>query len=465
MPLQFDKDPRIDRALHHSVRDGMSYSVAAGGGETYFSAFALFLKATAPQVALLSTLPPLLGSLGQLLSAWAGQKLARRSLILGGAGLQALSWLLILSVPLLLPEFAVVALLLLLIVYHGAGNLAAPQWTSLMRDLVPDRRRGRYFGYRTRWTTIMSFSGLLVCGSILHGFDSMDRTMIGFVVIFVIAFFARATSVYHLSYLVEPELPQDKATGATVPHAPQIGVSQWVESLHVSGAVRFSIFFMLMNLSVAIASPFFSVYVLRDLGFNYLQFMLYAGTSVLVQVLTLHQWGRIADIFGNRKILMITSASIPLVPALWLLSNEFWYLLLIQCLAGLSWGGFSLSAGNILFELLPRTQRAAYIALHNIAAAAAVFAGAMLGAALALYLPAGSAWFGDATAASTLFYLFAISAGARALVAIFGARRLPELRQPRRSISAPSLVLRIFGFSAFLGLWYELIGTGGDKPK
>jgi MFS family permease len=465
MPLQFDKNPRIDRALSHSVRDGMAYSVAAGGGETYFSAFALFLQATAPQVALLTTLPPLLGSFGQLLSAWAGQFLGRKFLILAGAGLQAASWLLLLAVPLLVPRYAVVSFLLLLILYHGAGHLAAPQWTSLMRDLVPDRRRGRYFGHRTRWTTIMSFVALLVCGLILHVFDSMDRTATGFVVIFVIAFCARATSVYHLSFLAEREHPTDEHGQAIVPHAPQIRVSQWIESLHTSGAVRFSIFFMLMNLSVAIASPFFSVYVLRDLGFNYLQFMLYAGTSVLVQVLTLNHWGRIADIFGNRLILIITSASIPFVPALWLVSNEFWFLLLVQCLAGLSWGGFSLSAGNILFELLPRTQRVAYVALHNIAAAAAVFTGAMLGAALALYLPAGKALFGAASTASSLFYLFAISAGARALIAIFGVRRVPQLREPRRKISAPSLVLRIAGFNAFLGLWYELIGTGSDKQK
>jgi hypothetical protein len=41
-----------------------------GIGETYLSAFALFLKASTPQIGLLASLPPLLGSLAQLLSAW-----------------------------------------------------------------------------------------------------------------------------------------------------------------------------------------------------------------------------------------------------------------------------------------------------------------------------------------------------------------------------------------------------------
>jgi predicted MFS family arabinose efflux permease len=334
-----------------------------------------------------------------------------------------------------------------------------------MRDLVPDRRRGRYFGHRTRWTTVMSFGALLLCGAALHGFDMIERTALGFVGIFSIALIARGISVYHLSFLVEPAPIRAGAAPAAPAHAPPIRIGEWIDHLRASGAVRFSVYIMLMNLSVAIASPFFAVYVLRDLGFNYLEFMIYAGASVFAQVLTLNRWGRIADVFGNRLILVVTSMSIPLVPALWLLSNDYWFLLLVQAIAGLSWGGFSLSAGNILFELLPRTQRVAYVALHNVAAAAAVFGGAMIGAVLATQLPQAHALLGEPGLASNLFYLFAVSAAARGLVALLGVRRVPQLRQPRRSMSAPSLVLRITGFNAFLGLWYELIGSGSEKRK
>src|SRR4030067_1340604 len=66
---RYSKDPSIDKSLRHSVKDGVAYSVMAGGGESYFSAFALFLKATTEQIALLASLPPLLGSFAQLVSA------------------------------------------------------------------------------------------------------------------------------------------------------------------------------------------------------------------------------------------------------------------------------------------------------------------------------------------------------------------------------------------------------------
>src|SRR5690606_19586644 len=162
---QYSKDPAIDRALRHSVRDGMAYSIAAGGGETYFSAFALFCGATAPQVALLTTLPPLLGSLAQILSAWLGNFVGRKRLILTGATLQAFTWLPIIALPFWFPDQAVAILLALFALYHGAGNLVAPQWTSMMRDLVSERRRGRYFGHRTRLTTLTSFAALVLCGA------------------------------------------------------------------------------------------------------------------------------------------------------------------------------------------------------------------------------------------------------------------------------------------------------------
>jgi hypothetical protein len=67
-------DPIVDRSLRHSVRDAAAYSVMTGGGETYFSAFAVFLKASTPQVALLASLPSLLGSFAQLFSAWWGHR-------------------------------------------------------------------------------------------------------------------------------------------------------------------------------------------------------------------------------------------------------------------------------------------------------------------------------------------------------------------------------------------------------
>jgi len=456
---QFSKDPAVDRALRHSVRDGMGYSVQVGAGETYFSAFALFLNATAPQVALISTLPPLLGSSAQIFSAWLGNYVGRRRLVLMGCALQALLWLPILLLPLLFRQYAVGGLLVLLALYQGANNLAAPQWTSIMRDLVSERRRGRYFGYRTQVTTVTTFVALVVCGVMLDQIDKTGHTYLGFALIFAAAFVARAVSVYHLTFLYEPA-----QHGA----APDMHIEHWWRSQLSTGAIGFSVYFALMNAAVGISSPFFTVYMLRDLKLSYLDFTALSGASVIAQFLMLSTWGRLADVYGNRLILIVTSVSLPVIPLLWLLSDNFWWLLVFQALSGLSWSGFTLSSGNLLYELVPRTRRAAYVAFHNIGTAAGVFAGAMLGASLEVWLPPRRVLFGATDVLSNLLYLFALSGLTRAILATLLARRVREFRKPRRTLSAPALVMRVTGFNAMLGLIYDFIGRipqAGDDDE
>jgi MFS family permease len=453
---QFSKNPVVDKALRHSVRDGMAYSVQVGAGETYFSAFALFLRATAPQIALISTLPLLLASFAQIFSAWLGNYIGRRRVVLLGCMLQSLLWLPILLLPTLFADYAIPALLVLLVLYHSANNLSAPQWTSIMRDLVSERRRGRYFAHRTRLTTMATFVSLVLCGLILHELDTTGRTYFGFVLIFLIAFVARTISVYHLTFLHEP-------TPTTT--APDMHIEHWWRSLLSTGAIGFSVYVALMNAAVGISSPFFTVYMLRDLGLSYFEFTVLAGTSVLCQFLMLTTWGRIADVYGNRLILVVTSISLPIVPSIWLLTDNFWALLLFQALSGLSWSGFTLSAGNLLYELVPQTRRAAYVAFHNVGTAAGVFAGAMLGALLVQVLPPRAVLFGESVTLSNLLYLFALSGVTRAIVTALLAKRVRELRKPRRALSAPALVLRVTGLNAMVGFIYDFIGRPANDGE
>ena len=58
----------------------------AGVGENYFSAYAVFLKATTQQVGLLAALPPLLASFAQMLAVVLGQVMGiRKGIIVFGA--------------------------------------------------------------------------------------------------------------------------------------------------------------------------------------------------------------------------------------------------------------------------------------------------------------------------------------------------------------------------------------------
>jgi hypothetical protein len=146
-------------------------------------------------------------------------------------------------------------------------------------------------------------------------------------------------------------------------------------------ALRFSLYLVCMQAAVGVSAPFFAVYMLRDLQYNYIQFMANTGTAVLMQFLMLNTWGRISDVFGNRLILVTTGSMIPFLPLLWLVSGNFWYLIGVQVISGFAWAGFSLSSGNFLYDLIPCSRRASTMAFHNVFVAIGVFLGGMLGVA------------------------------------------------------------------------------------
>ncbi|MEX2126457.1 MAG: MFS transporter [Woeseia sp.] len=441
--------------MRHSLKDAAAFGTMTGIGETYFSAFALFLKATTPQIGLLASLPPLLASFVQLLSAWLGRLTGqRKAIILAGAALQALSWLPIMTLPVLFPEHAVPLMIACVVLYQCGAHLVTPQWTSLMGDIVPARRRGRFFALRTRLVTAITFTSLLAGGFVLHRFSREGNTLSGFIVLFSIAACARLVSLYQLSRMHDPggqvaalEVPFDRT---------------WWQRLRQSNVVRFSIFFALTQFSVSIASPFFTVYMLRDLKFTYLAFTVNTATAIFAQFLTLAQWGRISDVFGNRRILAATGILIPLMPLLWVFSSNFWYLILVQAVSGFAWAGFSLSASNFVYDLIAPNRRASYLAIHNVIASIGIFSGAMLGGYLGAVLPTDLR-IGDYRLSwlSPLTGVFVVSTLARAAVVIALIPKVREVR-PVRDISLRELIFRVTRLNALSGIFFEIVGT---RPK
>jgi len=434
-----------------------------GVGENYFSAYAVFLKATTQQVGMLAALPPLLASFAQMLAVLVGQSMGvRKGIIVFGALVQILGLLLIAALPSLFPDWAFSVLLMSVVLYFVGPNLGAPLWGSLMGALVPENIRGRFFARRTRLSSVASFSALLVAGSILQLFDSLDLTLYGFLLIFSIGVLARSYSCYQLASLYDP--PQ---VHKTAPREERDVLPGPAILRQHPNFLRFSLFFALMQFAVAISGPFVVVYLLRDLHFSYLQLTFNTAASVLMQFLVLNRWGRLGDLFGNRIILRLTGYTIPFIPVLWVLSTDFYYLLLVQLISGLVWSGYSLSSSNFLFDLTPGHRRAGMMAIHNLFGSIAVFVGASLGSALALILPtsiATSILSLDITFSWTsVFYgVFLIGAFVRLAVGLLFLPHIEEVRTVK-PMSYHGLAFRVTRFSPVSGVIFDIITRTRNK--
>ena len=447
----FSKDERTDRSLDHSIKDGITYSLMTGAGESYFSAFAVFLKATAPQVALLASLPPLLASFCQLAAVAIGQKTgARKNIVVFGALVQASALLCIAVLPLVMSSFSFTHLLTLVIAYFSGAHLGAPLWGSLMGAIVPEQVRGRFFGTRTRLSSVASFSALILAGLILQFFDQLSFTAAGFSSIFVLGVLARLVSAWHLFQLHDP--PHH--------HAIEGDVSNLFNRAFFRGQrkfLRFSLFFATMQGAVAISGPLIVIYLLRDLHFTYLELTINTAASVLVQFLVLSRWGRLSDLFGNRIILRVTGFGITVVPVAWVLSTDFYYLLLVQALSGLLWSGFALSAANFVYDLTDQQKRAGLMAVHAVLAAVAIFVGATLGGLLAVVMPRELV-LGDFRVEwlTAIYGVLLISAALRFMVAFTFLPKLDEVR-PVRRMSYHGLLFRVTRFSPVSGVIFEVV--------
>src|SRR3989344_947001 len=198
-------DERIRKSLRYSILDGAFYAAMVGFGETFFQAFAVFLKATNVQLGLLGSLPQTLGSVLQLFSNRLIKFFrTRKRLICTSVLLEALIF-----IPIALVFFfgtlRVYHLIFFVCLYWILGMVLVPAWSSWMGDLVDERRRGSYFGKRNRIAGLVSLASMLTGGYILERFsDGTEMQYIGFAVIFTIAMAARIVSLVYMTKKYEP---------------------------------------------------------------------------------------------------------------------------------------------------------------------------------------------------------------------------------------------------------------------
>ncbi|HSD99559.1 MAG TPA: MFS transporter [Burkholderiales bacterium] len=454
----YSRDPDINRSLNYSVRDGVAWSLMFGAGESYLQAFAVFLKATTAQITALSAVPLLLGSIAQLASAWvAGYAIRRKILIFAGVALQSVAWLPIIALAFVPLESSVTLLIAAVVLYYIGGQFAAPPWSSLISDLVPERRRGRFFGRRTQLMSIMTFASLAAAGLTLEFFEQRALAHWGFAAIFAIALSARLYSVAQLMRMHEPLA---RLAPLTLP--PLAGL---LERMRGSDFIRFALFVAFMNLAVAMASPFFTLYMLRDLRFSYVEFTVVNAFYVLMQFAALKLWGRLSDVFGNLRVVQVTSIVFPTLPILWVLFPNFWSIMVLQVISGVAWAGFSLAAGNFLYDVVPPAKRAAYSAVHQALSNTAIFGGALIGGFLATHAPQELQLGGYTVVfASGLWLALCASGVARAVVIAVFLRRLRETRLVR-PISATALAIRVMRANVLAEWLFELLPGRKRTPK
>lgn len=402
-----------------SIKEGASASVMSGFTDSYVTPYALALQANNAQIGFLSSIPSLFSPLSQIFGSRLMEKYSRKKILIRFVSIQALMWLPILLLSLLFWKslflsYLPVILIVFYSVYAVLGAIAGPAWFSLLGDIIPEKIRGRYFGRRNKITGTIALISTIIAAFILDFFKTKGFLLIGFSILFLIACIFRLISASLFRRHYEPRLKLKKGY--------YFSIFQFIKKSPSNNFGRFVIYVSLIQFTANIAAPFFTVYMLKELGFSYITFMLVSISSSVFSLLFMPIWGKFSDKYGNRELLRIGSLLIPFLPILWLFSSSPLYLALIpQLIGGIGWAAFNLAVGNFVYDSVSVQRRGLCVAYLNVIAGAGLFTGATLGGFLAQYLKIGFM--------NIFLFIFLISGILRFLVFLFLLPKIKEIKK------------------------------------
>ncbi|MGV8141576.1 MAG: MFS transporter [Candidatus Woesearchaeota archaeon] len=409
----------VEDTKKYSVVDGSAYNVMYGFGEQYVTPYALKLGATSAEIGILASVPSFVGALFQIVGATLTDKYQNRKRVVTlFVFLQAMTLLPLFILPLLTKS--ILLLTVIFSVYLMFANAVAPAWNSWIGAVIPDKDRASYFSRRNKITISVLVLSVLIAGMILNHFTNTN-IWIGFGILFSIAFIGRIISWYYLMKQTEPRYVVDKES--------YFSFKDFLKRLPETNFGNFVLFRSLVALSVMIASPFFAVYMLRDLNFTYIEYMTIVLVPMLVKVFTMTYWGKYSKKVGTRNIMIISSFLIALIPVVWFIigyfaAGKYFLFYLIICaemVSGFAWAGFELTTFNYVLETVSPQKRARAVAYFNVIFGTAVLIGGLSGSWLVTHLPT------QYKGISTMLLLFLISAAARFIVPIIFLPKLKEV--------------------------------------
>jgi MFS family permease len=131
-----------------------------------------------------------------------------------------------------------------------------------------------------------------------------------------------------------------------------------------------------------VAGPFFAPFMLADLRFTYAEFMALIAVAYVARIVALPVLGRWTSRHGARPVLWLGGVAIVPMSVLWAFSHDYGYLVAIQVLSGIAWGAYELATQLLFFETIRRDERTSVLTYFNLANAAAMVGGSLVGGAV-----------------------------------------------------------------------------------
>ncbi|HIJ64809.1 MAG TPA: MFS transporter [Candidatus Hydrogenedentes bacterium] len=372
LPKDTVSDQDVDRGMKMLLFDAaFAHSMNVLTGGAFLVAFALLLGASNKVIGFLAAAAPISQILHIPAIYLIERRRQRKALSITTAVIARSVWLLAALIPWFVPGPArIPAFLGCLLLFFSFGAVSGCSWNSWMRDLVPEKRMGRFFGKRMAIATslgaVLSFSGGV-------GVDMWEKhfgTPLGaYSVLFASAGLSGLVALFFLSFVPEPKMPDE----AREPMFRTL--AQPFKDLNFR---HFLIYVAMWSVAMNFAAPFFAVYMIKRLGLSMTWILGLSVVSQLLNIAFFGVWGRLADRFSNKSVISVTSPLFLACFMLWPLTTmperhafTIPILFAIHILGGITTAGFGICSSNLAFRSAPRGKATSYLAVNGLVIGAA----------------------------------------------------------------------------------------------
>ena len=338
--------------------DAFFYSLMVGAGEAFFAAYALHLGHSELKAGILATAPIVIGGLLQMLAPFGINAIQSfEKWTLTGVLFQSLIFILLIIFGQIIGQnfyllFCIVTL------YWSLALAISPSWNSWISSLLKPEEIRSFFSNRNIIISFGTLSGLCFSGLILN---YLGPTLFGydkFAIIFLFCFLFRFISF--LSLLKHDKVEFIKIQGLSIKLG-KLGLEN--ESNFV---FKFIVFSSLIKVGVFFSASFFSPYMLKQLKFDYIQYMLILVSSFSGRVILGQLIRKYVHKFDINLVYLISSIGICFIPIIWTFSSNFNYIFILEIFTGLLWGAFEIAFLVTCFEEIPSEQQAQFMTWYNL---------------------------------------------------------------------------------------------------
>lgn len=209
--------------------------------------------------------------------------------------------------------------------YWIGGQVSGPLWLDFMAGhSVP-----QFFGKSlSRRNTFVTFSTLIFFLLLSYWVKKLES----FSTLFLIGLISRFLSMILNLFLVKKFPPREKDIVEQENHEEAENI---LKTFNFWGAI--------FRFTVAVSSPFFLVYMLKDLKLSAPSYVWLSGVPLLTRAIFQQNWARASAQGRAFYGFQISTIFISTLPILWTISNHYYYLISLQLLSGLFWGGVELT--------------------------------------------------------------------------------------------------------------------------